>query len=107
MTCFACELISGARELPGGRIHATQNWVIEHCAGPSQQTALHAAAGLRYTQDATDSARVLLDAGADVDALDAEGRTPLDIAEAGARSASAGPRRYDRMIELLRAHGAR
>lgn len=78
--------------------------------GAAQHTALHAAAELRYTQDACAAARVLLEAGADVNARDAAGLTPLDIAEAGAerlpRGASPGPRRYDRMIELLRRHGA-
>ena len=32
--CLACELSSGARELPGGRIHATEHLVVEHCVGP-------------------------------------------------------------------------
>ncbi len=26
--------MSGQRELPGGRIHATEHWVVEHCIGP-------------------------------------------------------------------------
>lgn len=34
MDCLACDLISGARELPGGRVHATSSWVVEHCVGP-------------------------------------------------------------------------
>ena len=33
-TCLSCELIAGARDLPGGRIHSTQHWVVEHCVGP-------------------------------------------------------------------------
>ncbi len=33
-TCLACELISGARILPGGRVDSTQHWVVEHCVGP-------------------------------------------------------------------------
>jgi diadenosine tetraphosphate (Ap4A) HIT family hydrolase len=33
-SCLACELASGERELPGGRIHATSHWVVEHCVGP-------------------------------------------------------------------------
>jgi len=32
--CLACELTSGSRDLPGGRIHATPHWVVEHCVGP-------------------------------------------------------------------------
>ena len=26
--------MDGTRELPGGRIHATAHWVVEHCIGP-------------------------------------------------------------------------
>src|SRR2546426_1999891 len=33
-TCLACELTSGARQLPGGRIWETRHWVVEHCVGP-------------------------------------------------------------------------
>jgi ATP adenylyltransferase len=32
--CLACELMTGQRELPGGRIHETPRWVVEHCIGP-------------------------------------------------------------------------
>jgi diadenosine tetraphosphate (Ap4A) HIT family hydrolase len=32
--CLACDLVSGAVALPGGRIHETQSWVVEHCVGP-------------------------------------------------------------------------
>ncbi len=32
--CLACELTSGRRELPGGRIYETPSWVVEHCIGP-------------------------------------------------------------------------
>ncbi|HXD55235.1 MAG TPA: hypothetical protein VN618_10820 [Solirubrobacteraceae bacterium] len=32
--CLACELSSGERELPGGRICATEHLVVEHCVGP-------------------------------------------------------------------------
>ena len=32
--CLACDLTAGRRDLPGGRIAATQHWVIEHCIGP-------------------------------------------------------------------------
>lgn len=32
--CFACDLLSGAEPLPGGRIAETRHWVVEHCVGP-------------------------------------------------------------------------
>ena len=32
--CPACELTNGTRDLPGGRIFATTQWVVEHCIGP-------------------------------------------------------------------------
>jgi diadenosine tetraphosphate (Ap4A) HIT family hydrolase len=32
--CPACDLAAGRRELPGGRIHETGHWIVEHCVGP-------------------------------------------------------------------------
>jgi diadenosine tetraphosphate (Ap4A) HIT family hydrolase len=32
--CLACDLSSGRQALPGGRIFATEDWVVEHCVGP-------------------------------------------------------------------------
>ena len=32
--CIACELSRGERELPGGLIHRTHHWLVEHCVGP-------------------------------------------------------------------------
>jgi diadenosine tetraphosphate (Ap4A) HIT family hydrolase len=32
--CLACDLTQGRAELPGGRIHSTEHWVVEHCTGP-------------------------------------------------------------------------
>ena len=32
--CLACDLMEGRRDLPGGRIFASDHWVIEHCIGP-------------------------------------------------------------------------
>ncbi len=32
--CLACDLASGRQDLPGGRIYATEHWVVEHCIGP-------------------------------------------------------------------------
>jgi diadenosine tetraphosphate (Ap4A) HIT family hydrolase len=31
---MACELSRGERELPGGLIHRTRYWLVEHCVGP-------------------------------------------------------------------------
>ncbi len=32
--CLACDLNHGRQDLPGGRIHATDRWAVEHCIGP-------------------------------------------------------------------------
>ena len=32
--CIACDLTHGRRDLPGGLIHQTQHWRVEHCVGP-------------------------------------------------------------------------
>jgi diadenosine tetraphosphate (Ap4A) HIT family hydrolase len=32
--CLACDLTAGRQELPGGRIHETAHWIVEHCIGP-------------------------------------------------------------------------
>lgn len=32
--CLACDLASGARPLPGGVVHETDCWIVEHCVGP-------------------------------------------------------------------------
>ena len=32
--CLACDLTSGATPLPGGTVHRTDQWVVEHCIGP-------------------------------------------------------------------------
>jgi diadenosine tetraphosphate (Ap4A) HIT family hydrolase len=34
MDCLACELASGRLPLPGGLIHETEGWRVEHCVGP-------------------------------------------------------------------------
>jgi diadenosine tetraphosphate (Ap4A) HIT family hydrolase len=33
-SCMACDLANGALPLPGGRIHETSHWLVEHCVGP-------------------------------------------------------------------------
>ena len=32
--CLACDLTAGRQDLPGGRIHETAHWIVEHCIGP-------------------------------------------------------------------------
>lgn len=32
--CLACDLAAGRIELPGGQIHETSTWIVEHCVGP-------------------------------------------------------------------------
>ncbi len=32
--CLACDLTHGRVALPGGEIHRTQHWRVEHCVGP-------------------------------------------------------------------------
>ena len=32
--CYACDLMAGRAPLPGGRIHETMHWIVEHCTGP-------------------------------------------------------------------------
>lgn len=32
--CLACDLASGQIPLPGGLIHRTGGWLVEHCVGP-------------------------------------------------------------------------
>jgi diadenosine tetraphosphate (Ap4A) HIT family hydrolase len=31
---MACDLAAGRLPLPGGRLHETNHWVVEHCIGP-------------------------------------------------------------------------
>jgi diadenosine tetraphosphate (Ap4A) HIT family hydrolase len=32
--CLACDLAAGRQPLPGGAIHRTTYWLVEHCVGP-------------------------------------------------------------------------
>ena len=32
--CLACDLTAGRAPLPGGEIHRTRRWTVEHCIGP-------------------------------------------------------------------------
>jgi diadenosine tetraphosphate (Ap4A) HIT family hydrolase len=33
-SCLACDLSAGRRALPGGLIHRSRFWLVEHCTGP-------------------------------------------------------------------------
>lgn len=32
--CLACALAAGQKPLPGGLLHRTENWLVDHCVGP-------------------------------------------------------------------------
>ncbi|MEM6931912.1 MAG: hypothetical protein AAF602_33580 [Myxococcota bacterium] len=73
-------------------------------AGASRSTTLHVAVQLSFTEHATHTVTVLLDAGADRSIKDARGRTPLDVARIAAE-ASTNPRKdFAAVIALLEAH---
>jgi diadenosine tetraphosphate (Ap4A) HIT family hydrolase len=74
--CLACDLTSGRLPLPGGRIHETVRWIVEHCVGPLGVGALvvkprrHVVAmGELTAAEAEELGPVLARAGAVVDEL--------------------------------------
>lgn len=77
----------------------------------SNETALHVAARHDSRPDNTAVARVLLDAGVDVDLVSSDGATALDIARIRAARQSgedaAQPAAYAEMAALLQEYGAR
>jgi diadenosine tetraphosphate (Ap4A) HIT family hydrolase len=34
MECFVCEQAAGRQDVPGGIIHRTEHWLVDHCFGP-------------------------------------------------------------------------
>jgi len=92
--------------------------LLDHGADPNAlepgpgANALHAAATLRYTTDASRFVQMLLEAGADPSIRTRDGRTALNIAEEGARAQAAqgrgglGARNFAGIIGLLRAASA-
>ena len=32
--CRVCDQVAGRREVPGGIIHASDRWLVDHCVGP-------------------------------------------------------------------------
>jgi len=57
--CEACDLAAGRRPLPGGLIHSTAHWRVEHCTGPLGlgslilKPARHVTAVAQLTDDET------------------------------------------------------
>ena len=66
---------SGSAEVLAVLLHAVPTGSGANVRGPSGHTPLHRAAFWGHTE----AVRVLLDAGASRDALDASGRTPMDL----------------------------
>jgi ankyrin repeat protein len=120
---IAAELIERGAKMDDGELHCAAmvghvevaEVLMAHGADPnalakeSGANALHAAAHLRYTGDATRFVQMMLEAGADPTIRARDGRTALEIAEAGAReqaSAAEGDRssrNFAGLIGLLRA----
>jgi len=72
---FAC--MNGAVEAAGMLLEISPSEHINEKVGPNHQTALHLAA---YRKGAVETVRLLLDMGADVNAVDNNGKTPLSHA---------------------------
>ena len=96
-----------------GRLLIEQGADPNHIVGDAGGNALHAAASMRYTDDARRFIEMLLEAGADVNARTAKGKTALALAAAGARKQEAEPaadpgarrKRFSEVAELLRRRG--
>jgi diadenosine tetraphosphate (Ap4A) HIT family hydrolase len=74
--CIACDLAEGRVPLPGGVIHETPHWLVEHCVGPLGVGTLivkpkrHVVRVSELTRDEADElGGVLRAAAAAVDAL--------------------------------------
>ena len=91
--------------------------LLEHGADPNEMderaggTALHAAIGMKFTEDASEVVKVLLDAGADPQSKTTGGMTAIELAESrSARQAETlakgeeveFERNYDGVLEILR-----
>ena len=82
--------------------------------GESRSTPLHVAVAMRFTCDSSAFVRLLVEAGAEVNARNASGQTPLQLALEGAEgegsvhplAAPAECKAFDRVVDILRGHGA-
>ena len=75
---------------------ADPNEIIEKACG----NALHAAAAMRYTSDARRFIEMLLAHGADLEAHTSDGRTALQIAEAGKRKQDEAPAHEGNLLAI-------
>lgn len=101
-----------AEEIPTGLIVVSRAWneALRRLIGmkaplsEGSVSALHIATGKDEAEEHAETMRILLEAGADVNALDAKGRTPLFCL---ARALDADPTEDDReCLRLLLEHGA-
>ncbi len=94
------------------RVLLESGYEVDHREDPSRKTALHLAAAMPFTSDASAVVTLLIEAGADVDARTAKGRTPLAVALAGIdlpdhpQAAPEERKQREAVAAILRAHGA-
>lgn len=81
--------------------------LIRHGVDPSDAhpdtgaTALHVAAAMQFSTCTEPFAAALIEAGADVEKVDAQGRTALDVARAGLAEAADDPPRADALRGMI------
>jgi RNA polymerase sigma factor (sigma-70 family) len=93
--------------------------MFDHGADPNVQqhgrTLLHQAVEMLFADDNAEVVQLLLEKGAQVNALDKDGKTPLDLAIEGPgcpddphpSAPAQNEKRFDKLVELLKAHGGK